>query len=491
MNIKRRYWGIFGVAVVFFIFFYLRLYHLGFHDLWYDEAITVSCAQYPWYGWNAPLYYILLHFWIKLFGISEFSLRFPSLIFSFLSIVFVFLLGKKLFNKEIGLYASVIMGLCPFQLWYAQEARDYSMLLFFGTLSTYLLYCALSEGKIKFWSSFILTSILGMYSSYFFIFLVFAQVLYILVFFRQLKLGLGNIIPFLLIAAGSLPYLARFLRKFFTVWRGFWIPQPDLGSLRITVENFILGYNAHFLAYLFADVLVIIFFIAAIVNLNKNKQIKPGIIFCLFLFLGPVILAFIFSKLFFSVYIDRGLIIATPYFYLILALGIVLIDRKLIKLFSVVILCGLLFYGIVAYHSDWIFTPFKHHTGTYIKKPVRPLTEFIENNLDPDDIFAFSNYCLMPSFSFYAKRKIPIYHFYDPKLLEASWKRPFRESKFCIPLDKIDNLRFKTLWLVASNWARDGELCENSTAVKEWLDNNFNLKFCKEFHGSWIFTYER
>jgi len=490
MNNIRRYWGIFGIAVVFFIFFYLRLYHLGFHDLWYDEAITARYAQYPWHGWNTPLHYILLIFWTKLFGISEFSLRFPSLIFSFLSIIFVFLLGKKLFNKEIGLYASVIMGLCPFQLWYAQEARDYSMMLFFGTLSTYLLYYALRERKIKFWLGFIFTSILGMYSNYFFIFLVFAQALYVLVFFRRLRLGLRNIIPFLLVGVGFLPFLPRFLSKFFTVWRGFWIPQPNFGSLRITIENFILGYNAHLLAYVFADILVIIFFIAAIIKF-KNTDVRSGIIFCLFLFLGPIILAFLFSKIFFSVYIDRTLIIATPYFYLILSLGIAMVDRKLIKLFSTVVLCVLLFYGVIAYHNDWIFTPFEHHTGTYIKKPVRPLVEFIEDNLGSDDIFAFSNYCLIPSFSFYAKKKIPAYYFFDPKLLDPSWKIPLRETEFRVPLHKINDLRFKTLWLLASNWARNEGLCENSTAVKDWLDNNFKLKFSEEFYGSWILSYER
>lgn len=120
-------------AIIIFVFavaLALRLYHLGFHDFWYDEIGTINYVKHPWYNWNAPLYYILLHFWTKLFGISEFSLRLPSAIFSFLTVVTTFILGKNLFGKKAGILASVLIGLSSFHLWYAQEARDYSMVLF-------------------------------------------------------------------------------------------------------------------------------------------------------------------------------------------------------------------------------------------------------------------------------------------------------------------------------------------------------------------------
>ena len=161
-------WRILGF---FFVFLAFRLYHLGYCDLWYDEIGTVSYAQYPWGNWNAPLYWIVLHFWTKIFGISEFSLRFPSLIFSFSSVILIFVLGKELFNKKTGFIAGIFMGLSPFHLWYAQEARDYSMLLFFGLLSSLLFYKALRKGENRQWLLFILVSFLGIYTNYFYIFL--------------------------------------------------------------------------------------------------------------------------------------------------------------------------------------------------------------------------------------------------------------------------------------------------------------------------------
>src|SRR3989338_2125771 len=115
-NKSKDRWQALAVLLLFSIFFFLRLYKLGYHDLWYDEICTIGYAKYPWGNWNAPLYWIILHFWIKIFGISEFSLRFPSLIFSFLSVILVFLLGKKLFGKQAGIIASIFIGLSPFHL---------------------------------------------------------------------------------------------------------------------------------------------------------------------------------------------------------------------------------------------------------------------------------------------------------------------------------------------------------------------------------------
>ena len=198
------------ILLIFLIFFLLRLNKLGYHDLWYDEAASVNYASFPWSNWNAPLYWILLHFWVKIFGFSEFSLRFPSLIFNFLSIVLVFLLGKKLFNKKVGIIASIFIGLSPFHLWYAQEARDYSMVLFLGTFAFYLLFKAIEKGEFKFWLLFAFISLIGIYTNYFFALLLFTQGLGV-IFFKKVRLSFKVVACFLIIVLGSSFYLPRFL----------------------------------------------------------------------------------------------------------------------------------------------------------------------------------------------------------------------------------------------------------------------------------------
>jgi uncharacterized membrane protein len=294
-----------GIILIFLIFFILRLYRLGYHDLWYDEAYTAQFSRNLWLGWNAPLYWITLHFWTKIFGVSEFSLRFPSFLFSFFSVIFIFLLGKTLFNKKIAFISSIIMGLSPLHLWYAQEARDYSMVLFFGILSSYLLVKAVKEKQSKLWIFFTLTSIIGFYTSYFYILLFLAQCIYILLL-KRWKISFNEIIYFLLIMAGFLPYLPRFLDKFYYISQGFWVPKPTWQSLIITFENFILGYNGSYSLYIISDILAAVFFVYAIWS-GRKPELRRPFIFCLTLFLIPIICAFFFSRKFFSIYLDRGL----------------------------------------------------------------------------------------------------------------------------------------------------------------------------------------
>jgi 4-amino-4-deoxy-L-arabinose transferase len=64
-----------------------------------------------WYGNHIWLHKQPLPLWLiaisyKLFGLSEFVTRLPSLIFSFLAIIVTYLLGKTIFNKKIGLMAA-------------------------------------------------------------------------------------------------------------------------------------------------------------------------------------------------------------------------------------------------------------------------------------------------------------------------------------------------------------------------------------------------
>lgn len=477
---------------IFLVFFLLRLYRLGHHDLWYDEAGTLSYAQYPWGNWNAPLYWILLHYWIKIFGISEFSLRLPSAVFSFLSVIIVFILGKELFDKKTGIIASFFMGLSPFHLWYAQEARDYSMVLFFGLLSSWLLYKSLKVNKKNLWLFFVLASIVGFYTNYFYIFLFLAQFLYT-IFFGKTRINFRKIFCFLIIAMGFLPYLNRFLNKFYYVWAGFWVPEPNIKSLVITIENFVLGYNGFAFLYFLSNCLVLIFCISALRNMRK-KDLKQNLTFCIFLFFIPIASIFLFSKIFFSIYLDRALIIFSPYFYLILSLGIISLNRNYKTRVSLIVIFIIFFIGINRYYRDQVTLSWFHRVGAFVKKPFKPIVKFIENNLGEEDIIAVTNLNppITPSLRFYSRKFKNYYFFFDPEMIEPNFQRPIVETRLQVPIYKINNLKYQKLWLIASDGGeRSGGLDENSLAVKEWLDNNAILKLSREFDGLWVFLYER
>jgi len=478
------------IFLLFGLFFILRLYRLGYHDFWYDEVGSVGYAQYPWGNWNAPLYFIMLHFWIKLGGISEFSLRFPSLLFSFFSIVIVFLLGKGIFNKKTAVFAAILMGLSPFHLWYAQEARDYSMVLFFGTLSSYLFFLAIKKSNLTRWLLFTLVSLIGLYTNYFYIFLFLSQFLYVLYMVR-LRLNRAYL-PFLFVALSFSFYLPRFLSKFWTVAKGFWIFKPSWEAMPIVLGNYILGYNGTAFLYAFSFFIFIILFISLLLSLHKKGEITQGISFCIFLFFIPICLVFLFSKLFFSVYLNRGLLLFSPYFYLIIAYAVMRLRKNLkIALSSVLLL--IICSGIYLYFHEYMYPPLEYHVGTYLKKPIRPIVSFLNNNVEEGDLIAYTNDSMTPSIDFYNKKKYSYTcYLFSPEIWDTNWQRPIRENEYYIPIHKIDGLKFKQrLWVISTDWARNVELNKNAIAAKKELDANFKLTFIHEFDGLWIFRYEK
>ncbi|MBL7196807.1 MAG: glycosyltransferase family 39 protein [Candidatus Omnitrophica bacterium] len=509
----KRTSNISWVYRLFFIIlvgFILRIYHLGFRDLWYDEIFSISKALYLNFltVWNPPLYYAILSGWIRLFGLSEISLRFPSLLFSLACIPVIFLLGKELFNKSAGLYASLIIALSPFHLWYAQEARPYSIMVFFGLLSAYFQTLFMKREQNKFLYFYAISSICGLYSNYHYIFLLITQLLWCLIFSGK-RWSLKRFIVSISILFVFAPQLTKFWYKLLYIRKGFWLPSPDWKSFLITIENFSLGYNSHQVTYFIFDILSLTLFIAAIWFIKQKKELRKEFIFCSTLFIFPLLLAFIFSKTVTSVYLDRALIAFSPYYYLILGLGISAFRKKILRFFVITSILSILTVGIYGFVEDWMPLPPSHHMGTCLKKPVKPAVEFIKSNSGPNDIIAFTRESIMPQFLFYSqgtdafifskykgdKDKRPCigrYRFlFAPEVFGPDWQRPRHKSKFSIPFYEVNELEFERLWVLACDWERSGNLSENSLAVKEWLDKNLDLEMTKEFDGLWIYKYRK
>lgn len=99
-----------------------------------------------------PLFHWLIILCYKLFGISEFSCRFPSALSGILVIVLVYLLGKKFWDEKNGAIASLFLLTSPLFFWSARCARIDSLLLFFITASTYCFWMGYSKlSKKNYW----------------------------------------------------------------------------------------------------------------------------------------------------------------------------------------------------------------------------------------------------------------------------------------------------------------------------------------------------
>ncbi len=132
---NRAVWHRWLLLAILLLAFGLRLYRLGAGSLWYDETVSVHLAgkslpalvAHTAGDIHPPGYYILLHTWIRLAGRSDFAVAFPSLFFGLLLVALAYRLAARLFGPEAGLLAAFLVAISPYNLWYSQEVRMYTL----------------------------------------------------------------------------------------------------------------------------------------------------------------------------------------------------------------------------------------------------------------------------------------------------------------------------------------------------------------------------
>ena len=113
----------------------LRSRQLG-GELWFNEAIAVGIATRSFggvlhashVGGSAPLYYLLLHFWVDAFGDHESQARGLSLLCSLLTVPVAGWAGWSLAGPRAALYAAILFAFSSVFTEFAEQAQPYALL---------------------------------------------------------------------------------------------------------------------------------------------------------------------------------------------------------------------------------------------------------------------------------------------------------------------------------------------------------------------------
>lgn len=113
----------------------LRAWGLDSQSIWFDEGFSWHAATQPTLSatvngdsTNPPLYYLLLHVWIRLVGDSEFGLRSLSLLLGVGLLAVMAALAKRWFNTFSAMLTLALGVFTPLLWWASQEARMYNLL---------------------------------------------------------------------------------------------------------------------------------------------------------------------------------------------------------------------------------------------------------------------------------------------------------------------------------------------------------------------------
>jgi uncharacterized membrane protein len=321
---------IWGTALLCYILF--LLWQANILNIWVDEAYTLATTanslpvvikrSYNFEG-QPPLYFMLLSIW-RWFNNGIFFAR----LFSVISVLLSAVVFYKLLTAITQQYYSnrkwlVALYLCnPFTIWAALEIRLYAFLLLLAVWAIYFFVLYVQQKNNKHLWGFLLISLAGLYTQYYFVFLMAGLVLAAAIIKKDtaffIKMALYAIpvmllfLPNLYFMSGQLGLVQTFKTQFtfsdriITVWS--------------SVKNVLLGF--HLLSInrgwrmLLLAVFAALFALAFFKNYKAKKQQAAVGESNVFLFALALAVMLVIISLFTAVmeidHIDRYLTIAFP-----------------------------------------------------------------------------------------------------------------------------------------------------------------------------------
>lgn len=315
--------ALFYLIILFSINFFIRILHAGSMYYWLDETSSIFISQksiatiiresfsVP----NPPLYFILLKGWINIFGMSEFSTRALSVIFSSATIFVLYYFSRKFFNSEMAIYISLIFTLAQIQLYFSHETRGYTIIVFMSALSFYFYLLTVNKPGILNLIKYILTNTVLLYIHPVPVILIIIQFICLFLYFKNNRKGSLYIIAgqlFTAILFGSWVLKNSWVSKMQS-----WIPSPGPKQLK---EMLITYLNTEFIYYM-AIALLLIFIVILVIQVTQKKSVFEDIrSFLLLLLWGifPILLIYLISQ-YSSRWDTRYMLFATPGLYLLIA----------------------------------------------------------------------------------------------------------------------------------------------------------------------------
>jgi len=181
---------------------------------------------------------------IKIFGLSEFSVRLTSVLYGSLSIIAVFLLAKQLFGKNVALISALFLAISPWHIHFSRIGFELISSTFWVPFSLFLFLKSIKKFK-----TYYLLTIISFFISFFTYYPVkiYLPILFLSLFiiyyketkhwFKERRFWLINITALSFLILLMLPYLRNNL--FLARWN-------DVKSNTLTLPYLIKGYFNHF-----------------------------------------------------------------------------------------------------------------------------------------------------------------------------------------------------------------------------------------------------
>ena len=374
----------------------LRFYHLDFNSLWLDEGATLDFARRSLLGiWettaggevNPPLFHYLEHAML-LFGSSEWVLRFIPALLGTLTIPVMYFIGRDIIDENGGIIAAALMAFSTFHLFYSQDARAYTTMLFFFSLALATYLWAL-RSKDTFW--WIISGVFAALAfwSHFYVFIP-ILILFLHALIEKKEEILTNIHAIKPILISGLTFVILSFPVILVAIPLFFKRTASAPTWGLSGIDVIFSTLDQMLSY--SLVITIIFFILALLGIIKiYHKSKSYVLLILLSIILPFIVSLILSaKMPMS---PRYLMYLLPFFFVSIAGSYMYLPKMQNPRKILVVFVVLLFLINIPFYSSYY--------SSYTKNDWRGFADVVEQNTNPGDAVVVLPACMVLPFDYY------------------------------------------------------------------------------------------
>ena len=327
MNPLERNAAWWPVAVLLLVNLALKLAWAGVNELAGDEPFTVYWSMRPWHELfsmlrtenNPPLFFVLMHGWIKLVPLDPAWFRVPSAVFSALTVWPLFRLGNRLGGTVAGFTAALLFTFSQHAYAFAHEVRAYPLLVLACTWAVWQLL-RLADDQHRhpaqrpaslLW--LVAANVLATWAHYFGWLMIGLEVVLVFTVPALRTARVKLLAAVLLTVLCNLPLLGiLYARAGTSLGQGTWLEPPGWEE---PYNMLVRWSNAPVVAVCF------IALITTMLLLRRERIRSSALFIPLQWTLLPLVGMFLVSLLF-PVYLDRYLLFASIGFYLLVAMAV-------------------------------------------------------------------------------------------------------------------------------------------------------------------------
>ena len=510
-NTKMFFIGILGLGVA------LRLYHLSEESLWYDEGGVLSYASFvdlklTFFEFAAvpesPMQAILIAFWRGVTGLfvqypvtsvsSDFVLRLLPCLLGIAGIPLVFFIAYRMLKDEmVALVAAFFYSICPFQIYYAQELRLYSLYVVVAMCAMYFVYRALEDNQHRHWVAMTFFLALLMYTHLISVWLIIAfNVAFVLLcivpkyrtrfwrwFFYHVAM-MVSIIPMLI--------MMRTLYASMQQIRYSWFPAPTLKTGFVTFKTLFAGYgfNPSIGPWFYHGLMLLALALTAYGMFSLRKKPLP-----LALLGGALIVPIATNVLYYMTqalcfYEHRHFIFSGVAAIILVAQGIRALPRPSLRTVAMILFVALTLPSLADFYARRMHPATAHRRGVFERIDFRSTAAYLEGRWEEGDLLAHSSTFTILSMRHYlpvVQRQL------GGDIRQLTGNFAVLERHGLVPYSPENGTAdAKRVWLIAASPEKITFANPDQAAtVRTWLDAHFTLVASETFDGVELYLYER